>query len=40
MSDDRMETLSADVLATARAISEELGWSPETARHGDRRSAR
>ena len=39
MSDDRMETLSGDVLATARAISEDLGWSPET-RGTTRRSAR
>ena len=28
MDDDRMEHLSDDVIATARAISEDLGWSP------------
>jgi len=36
MSDDRMESLSGEVMATARAISEELGWSPETARRSAR----
>jgi DNA-binding IclR family transcriptional regulator len=36
MDDDRMEALSADVLATAGAISEELGWAPETARKPDK----
>ena len=36
MSDERMETLSGDVRATARAISEDLGWSPETARRSAR----
>jgi len=32
MADDRMESLSADVLSTAEAISADLGWSPEVAR--------
>jgi DNA-binding IclR family transcriptional regulator len=37
MADDRMESLSADVLATAGAISGDLGWMPETAHKGGRR---
>ena len=32
MDDDRMEALSADVLATVAAISGDLGWTPETVR--------
>ncbi|MBO9712216.1 IclR family transcriptional regulator [Sphingomonas sp.] len=32
MADERMETLTADVLHTARAISADMGWSAETAR--------
>lgn len=32
MADDRLQALSADVRATADAISRDMGWSPETAR--------
>jgi DNA-binding IclR family transcriptional regulator len=32
MDDDRMQALSADVLETATAISEELGWSADAGR--------
>ena len=38
MADDRMESLSADVLATAGAISSDLGWSPEIARKSAKRT--
>ena len=38
MADDRMEALSAEVLAIAAAISGDLGWSPELARKGARRA--
>jgi len=38
MADDRMESLSADVLATAGAISGDLGWSPEIVRKSARRT--
>ena len=37
MADDRMQTLSTEVLATTRAISTDLGWSSETVRKATRR---
>jgi DNA-binding IclR family transcriptional regulator len=41
MGDDRMEALTSDVLATAGAISADLGYSEEVARRGPvRRTAR
>jgi DNA-binding IclR family transcriptional regulator len=36
MDDERMQTLTRDVLATANAISADIGWSPEAARRARR----
>jgi DNA-binding IclR family transcriptional regulator len=36
MDDDRMETLTGDVCATADAISRELGWNPDARREPGR----
>jgi DNA-binding IclR family transcriptional regulator len=38
MADERMEALSAEVLAIAAAISGDLGWSPNIARKSARRT--
>lgn len=40
MADDRMESLSADVMATTAAISEAIGWSAERAAQPARRRPR